>query len=465
VPEFSTIAAGKAVRQCDLPRSWKQVLRALVDYSDGEGVCWPSRWRLSRDIGVSPRTVQRTMAELKRSGLVVVIGWRCRGQLVEAAEEPVAIGRGYIPVYRVCLQRLAAVAAELAAERAQEPTAPGPPPAPAPEAAPADVPVPAPEAAPLPEEPVSPFLPFIPSDEFEEFESSPAEVPQELFEYPVYEYPDQSEPEVPAPAAAPAPPGPTVQLLLPGLQPEVPVPSASGPAAAPEAAPPGPAAVPAPAPVPRVKRRPKSSSTTTVRTIVAFVPPALAELEAAAAELVAAAEREGECSPGVLRSRIIAAKFAEFLQEQRREPTGGWRHRLYRWVLEDAARAPRSAVAQERAQEPTAAERARVEELWSRLRICIRSASNFKQLREALHHPDNGGADGPLAVAFEGADWIAWQQVPQRSAVESRVCARLLAEVRLAPAAAPSGPAPEAAPGPTSSGRKRSVVSVAAGGH
>lgn len=444
MPEFSTITAGKAVRQCDLPRSWKQVLRALVDYVDGEGVCWPSRWRLSRDIGVSPRTVQRTMAELKRAGLVVVIGWRCRGQLVQAAEEPVAVGRGYIPVYRVCLQRLAAVAAELAQERAQEPTAP--------EAAPAPAPVPAPAAAPLLEEPVSPFLPFIPDHEFEALESPPAEVPQEL-----YEYPDQSgpQPTAPAPEAAPAPPGPTVQRLLPGLQLEEPVPSAPRPAAE---------AAPAPAPAPRVKRRPKSSSTTTVRTTVAFVPPALAELEAAAAELVAAAEREGECSPGVLRSRIIAAKFAEFLQQQRREPAGGWRQRLYRWVLEDAAWAPRAAAG-ERAQEPTAAERARVEELWSRLRICIRSASNFKQLREALQHPDNGGADGPLAVAFEGADWTAWQQVAQRSAVESRVCTRLLAEVRLAPAAAPPGPAPAAAPGPTSSGRKRSVVSVAAGGH
>jgi hypothetical protein len=115
VPEFSTIAAGRAVRNSSLPRSWKQVLRALADYADGAGVCWPSRARLASDIGVCPRTIQRVMRELKRAGLVAVIGWRRRGEFIDR-DQPAAMpaaGRGWVPVYRVCLHQLAAAEAAL----------------------------------------------------------------------------------------------------------------------------------------------------------------------------------------------------------------------------------------------------------------------------------------------------------------------------------------------------------------
>ena len=462
MPEFSTIAAGRAVRNSSLPRSWKQVLRALVDYADGAGVCWPSRDRLASDIGVCPRTIQRAMQELKRAGLVAVIGWRCRGEFIDR-DQPAAMpaaGRGWVPVYRVCLHQLAAAEAALVTgdQPAAMPAAdvhqpPGPAVAvPAASDVPTSVPVePDPEPVVQPQEPE--VLPFIPAgDEWdklaEETERTLAEAEPELrrwFES-ALDAPELQQP--PASGAGGHAGGrvPPVQQLLPGLQPQEPDP-VTMPAEVVE--------VPAGAkrrPVPQGRaggrKRPGSSSSTVKTTVAAFVPPTVAEATMAAADMVTAEERERGLRPGVLHPRVIALKFVEFLAKQSREPVGGWRVRLERWVAEDAARVPPMPAASDVPTsvpvEPTAEELRRVEVLWKQLRAVIKTASTHTQLRGVLNRADHGGVDGPLAVAFDGMDWKEWQRPEQRAAVERRVRVRLLAEVRLG-AAVP--PVPTSVPG------------------
>lgn len=40
----------------------------LYDRSDGEGRCWPGVKRMAADLRISPRTVQRALADLERGG-------------------------------------------------------------------------------------------------------------------------------------------------------------------------------------------------------------------------------------------------------------------------------------------------------------------------------------------------------------------------------------------------------------
>ena len=447
MPEFSTIAAGRAVRNSSLPRSWKQVLRALADYADGAGVCWPSRARLASDIGVCPRTIQRAIQELKRAGLVAVIGWRRRGEFIDR-DQPAAMpaaGRGWVPVYRVCLHQLAAMPA------ADVHQSPGPAVAvPAASDVPTSAPVePDPEPVVQPQEPE--VLPFIPAGD--EFDRLVEDVPELGLSVSV-------EPEVDVPTSLPAGSGadltrdhaggrvPPVQQLLPGLQPQEPDP-VTMPAEVVE--------VPAGAkrrPVPQGRaggrKRPGSSSTVKT-TVAACVPPTVAEVTMAAADMVTAEERERGLRPGVLHPRVIALKFVEFLAKQSREPVGGWRVRLERWVAEDAARVPPMPAALDvptsAPVEPTAEELRRVEVLWKQLGAVIKTSSTHTQLRGVLNRADHGGVDGPLAVAFDGMDWKEWQRPEQRAAVERRVRVRLLAEVRLGAAVPPVPPVPTSVPG------------------
>jgi hypothetical protein len=424
------------------------------------------------------------MQELKRAGLVAVIGWRCRGEFIDR-DQPAAMpaaGRGWVPVYRVCLHQLAA--AEAALVTGDQPAAdvhqsPGPAVAvPAASDVPTSVPVePDPEPVVQPQEPE--VLPFIPAgDEFdrlvEGFEfPEPADGPEALpfipagdeFDRLVEDVPELGlsvsvEPEVDVPTSLPAGSGadltrdhaggvPQVQQLLPGLQPQEPDP-VTMPAEVAE--------VPAGAkrrPVPQGRaggrKRPGSSSSTVKTTVAAFVPPTVAEVTMAAADMVTAEERERGLRPGVLHPRVIALKFVEYLAtlaKQSREPVGGWRVRLERWVAEDAARVPPMPAASDVPTsvpvEPTAEELRRVEVLWGRLKALLKTASTMPQLRKALSSADHGGPEGPLAMSWDLADWNAWQQLGQRAAVERQVRARLLAEVRLG-AAVP--PVPTSAPG------------------
>ena len=476
MPEFSTIAAGRAVRNSSLPRSWKQVLRALVDYADGAGVCWPSRDRLASDIGVCPRTIQRAMQELKRAGVVAVIGWRCRGEFIDR-DQPAAMpaaGRGWVPVYRVCLHQLAAAEAALVTgdQPAAMPAAdvhqsPGPAVAvPASSDVPTSVPVePDPEPVVQPQEPE--VLPFIPAGD--EFDRLVEDVPELGLSVSV-------EPRVDMPTSLPAGSGadltldhaggrvPPVQQLLPGLQPQEPDP-VTMPAEVAE--------VPAGAkrrPVPQGRaggrKRPGSSSTVKT-TVAAFVPPTVADVTMAAADMVTAEERERGLRPGVLHPRVIALKFVEFLAKQSREPVGGWRVRLERWVAEDAARVPPMPAASDVPTsvpvEPTAEELRQVEVLWGRLRALLKTASTMPQLRKSLSSADHGGPEGPLAMSWDLPDWTAWQQLSQRAMVEQRVRCRLLKEVRRGVSAAPGA---ARAPEPVVQSRPTSSVAVTVtGGH
>jgi hypothetical protein len=396
------------------------------------------------------------MQELKRAGLVAVIGWRCRGEFIDR-DQPAAMpaaGRGWVPVYRVCLHQLAA--AEAALVTGDQPAAdvhqsPGPAVAvPAASDVPTSVPVePDPEPVVQPQEPE--VLPFIPAGD--EFDRLVEDVPELGLSVSV-------EPEVDVPTSLPAGSGadltrdhaggvPQVQQLLPGLQPQEPDP-VTMPAEVAE--------VPAGAkrrPVPQGRaggrKRPGSSSSTVKTTVAAFVPPTVAEVTMAAADMVTAEERERGLRPGVLHPRVIALKFVEYLAtlaKQSREPVGGWRVRLERWVAEDAARVPPMPAASDVPTsvpvEPTAEELRRVEVLWGRLKALLKTASTMPQLRKALSSADHGGPEGPLAMSWDLADWNAWQQLGQRAAVERQVRARLLAEVRLG-AAVP--PVPTSAPG------------------
>jgi hypothetical protein len=323
---------------------------------------------------------------------------------------------------------------------------------------------PDPEPVVQPQEPE--VLPFIPAgDEFdrlvEGFElPEPADGPEALPFIPAGDEFDRLLPEVDVPTSLPAGSGadltrdhaggrvPPVQQLLPGLQPQEPDP-VTMPAEVVE--------VPAGAkrrPVPQGRaggrKRPGSSSTVKT-TVAACVPPTVAEVTMAAADMVTAEERERGLRPGVLHPRVIALKFVEFLAKQSREPVGGWRVRLERWVAEDAARVPPMPAALDVPTsvpvEPTAEELRRVEVLWKQLRAVIKTASTMPQLRKMLSSADHGGPDGPLAVAFDGADWKDWQRTEQWAAVERRVRVRLLAEVRLGAAVPPVPPVPTSVPG------------------
>ena len=42
----------------------------LRDRSDASGVCWPGIKTIARELGLSPRTVQRALGDLEHAGLV-----------------------------------------------------------------------------------------------------------------------------------------------------------------------------------------------------------------------------------------------------------------------------------------------------------------------------------------------------------------------------------------------------------
>ena len=390
-----------------------------------------------------------------------------------------AAGRGWVPVYRVCLHQLAAAEAALVTgdQPAAMPAAdvhqpPGPAVAvPAASDVPTSVPVePDPEPVVQPQEPE--VLPFIPAgDEWdklaEETERTLAEAEPELrrwFES-ALDAPELQQPPASGAGGHAGSRVPPVQQLLPGLQPQEPDP-VTMPAEVVE--------VPAGAkrrPVPQGRaggrKRPGSSSSTVKTTVAAFVPPTVAEATMAAADMVTAEERERGLRPGVLHPRVIALKFVEFLAKQSREPVGGWRVRLERWVAEDAARVPPMPAASDVPTsvpvEPTAEELRQVEVLWGRLRALLKTASTMPQLRKSLSSADHGGPEGPLAMSWDLPDWTAWQQLSQRAMVEQRVRCRLLKEVRRGVSAAPGA---ARAPEPVVQSRPTSSVAVTVtGGH
>jgi hypothetical protein len=461
VSEFSSIQAGQLIRKSSIRRSWKQVLRALTDYADRAGVCWPSRYTLARDIGVTGRTIQRTMAELKRAGLVVVLGWRCRGQFVSGDQPTVAAGRGWVPVYRVCVDRI---------ELLQPPAS-----VPEPTMQPAAV---ASASGPEPPADDAAELPFF-GDDSEEWLRRLAETSQEPLELPELPLeplelplePLELEPlELPADDAAELPFfGDGLELLQP-------------PASVPE-----PTMQPAAAEVSRpqlvlvsesaVKRsRSRSSQGRAggrVRAVASeqkrpavWQPPSVPELLSAAAEMVPAAESECGLPVGALNTRVISLRFAEWLAGQKQEPAGGWRLRLSRWIAEDAARVP---PADDAAVEPvtkpavpTAAEQQSVERLWQQLRGLLRTSSTYQEMREKSRRPEVGGPEGPLSVAMDLTEFKRWQDSHNRADVERVLRSRLLAEVRRGvaadqPSASVSRPEPVSIP-------SRPVMSVT-GGH
>jgi hypothetical protein len=468
VSEFSSIQAGQLIRKSSIRRSWKQVLRALTDYADRAGVCWPSRYTLARDIGVTGRTIQRTMAELKRAGLVVVLGWRCRGQFVSGDQPTVAAGRGWVPVYRVCVDRIELL----------QPPASVPEPTMQPAAvASASGPEPADDAA---------ELPFIPDDS-EEWQRRLAETLQEPLELPELPLePLELEPlELPADDAAELPFIPDDseewQRLVKEME-EFPVPDLQEP----PASVPEPTMQPAAAEVsrpqlvlvsePAVKRsRSRSSQGRAggrVRAVASeqqrpavWQPPGVPELLSAAAEMVPAEELECGLPVGALNTRRIALRFAKWLAGEKREPVGGWRLRLNLWIAEDAARVPPADDAVKPVSKPavpTAAEQQSVERLWQQLRGLLRTSSTYQEMREKSRRPEVGGPEGPLSVAMDLTEFKRWQDSHNRADVERVLRSRLLAEVRRGvaadqPSASVSRPEPVSIP-------SRPVMSVT-GGH
>lgn len=54
----------------ELPHRARSVYMYLCDRSDAERKCWPSVKRISADLKLSRRTVQRALADLEKAGLV-----------------------------------------------------------------------------------------------------------------------------------------------------------------------------------------------------------------------------------------------------------------------------------------------------------------------------------------------------------------------------------------------------------
>lgn len=53
-----------------LPHRAKAVYMYLRDRSDAEGKCWPGVKRISADLDLSSRTVQRALSDLERAGYI-----------------------------------------------------------------------------------------------------------------------------------------------------------------------------------------------------------------------------------------------------------------------------------------------------------------------------------------------------------------------------------------------------------
>lgn len=75
-----------AVWELDLERNEKDVLEVLAWHANADGICWPSKARIMYTKNLSESTVKRTLASLKKKGLITV----------EAHAEG---GRGKTPIY------------------------------------------------------------------------------------------------------------------------------------------------------------------------------------------------------------------------------------------------------------------------------------------------------------------------------------------------------------------------------
>ena len=58
----------------DLSHREKTVYIYLRDRADASGVCWPGIKTIASELGLSPRTVQRALADLIKSGEILKIG-------------------------------------------------------------------------------------------------------------------------------------------------------------------------------------------------------------------------------------------------------------------------------------------------------------------------------------------------------------------------------------------------------
>ncbi len=68
---MSNVAKNWALRQ-DLKPVPKLILLVLADIANDQGICWPSITTLAGKVGVTPRTVQRTIQRLVRRDLITV---------------------------------------------------------------------------------------------------------------------------------------------------------------------------------------------------------------------------------------------------------------------------------------------------------------------------------------------------------------------------------------------------------
>ncbi len=64
----------ECIYRSDLPSRAIVVYLYLADWAGKEGTCFPSVLRIARDTGLSGRTVQRAILDLKRAGFVQVDG-------------------------------------------------------------------------------------------------------------------------------------------------------------------------------------------------------------------------------------------------------------------------------------------------------------------------------------------------------------------------------------------------------
>lgn len=77
-----------AVWDLELERNEKDVLEVLAWHANADGICWPSKARIMYRTGLSESTVKRTLAALRKKGLITV-------------EKYAEGGRGRTPIYMV----------------------------------------------------------------------------------------------------------------------------------------------------------------------------------------------------------------------------------------------------------------------------------------------------------------------------------------------------------------------------
>jgi hypothetical protein len=63
-----------AVFKANLPKKYKEILRALAERANDDGICWPSHQRIAADAGCSRATVKVNLKPLIEVGLVSITG-------------------------------------------------------------------------------------------------------------------------------------------------------------------------------------------------------------------------------------------------------------------------------------------------------------------------------------------------------------------------------------------------------